>query len=168
VQRGRLSPAGQTLTNMRALHSIAVALAFAVTAAGAADATGRVIKVLPQYVDKSGRVALSPSLFERDAYQAHLRDRPSECAGLRFSIQWKARNVSGPGLKLRTELITTRHPKSTPLIIETPVKARSGWSRWTNQSLMGDAFREAGELIAWRVSLWAGDKLLAERKSFLW
>lgn len=153
---------------MRALYSIAVTLAFSALVASAADTTGRIIKVLPQYMDKNGRVSLSPSLFERDAYQAHLRSRASECAGLRFSIQWKARNASRSSLKLKTELITMRHPKTSPLIIETPVKARFGWSRWTSQSLMGEAFREAGELIAWRVSLWAGDKLLAEQKSFLW
>ena len=38
--------------------------------AGAAAATGSVIKVLPQFLDLKGRTALSPSLYDRDAYQA--------------------------------------------------------------------------------------------------
>jgi hypothetical protein len=33
----------------------------------------KIVKVLPHYVDLEGRIALAPSLFERDAYQAVLR-----------------------------------------------------------------------------------------------
>jgi hypothetical protein len=36
-------------------------------------ATGRLMKVLPEYLDAKGLTSLSPSLFERDAYQAILR-----------------------------------------------------------------------------------------------
>jgi hypothetical protein len=32
----------------------------------------------------------------------------------------------------------------------------------------GDEYKKLGELVAWRVTLWDGDKLLAEQKSFLW
>jgi hypothetical protein len=32
----------------------------------------------------------------------------------------------------------------------------------------GDPFRSGGSVSAWRVSLWNGDQLLAEKKSFLW
>ena len=50
-------------------------------AAAATAQTGRVVKVLPLYLDLKGRDAISPSLFDRDAYQAisapkHKREFP--------------------------------------------------------------------------------------------
>lgn len=39
--------------------------------------SGRVIKVLPLFLDTNGVDAISPSLFDRDAYQAELRKHPS-------------------------------------------------------------------------------------------
>src|SRR5690349_6151916 len=59
-------------------------------AAGAPMPTARLVKVLPHFVDKQSRIALSPSLYERDAYQAHLRKNPSEQGGMRFDVQWKS------------------------------------------------------------------------------
>ena len=41
-------------------------------------AVAKVIKALPQFLDQQGQSALSPSLFDRDAYQACLRKHPSE------------------------------------------------------------------------------------------
>ncbi len=32
----------------------------------------------------------------------------------------------------------------------------------------GEEFRSGGRVSAWRVSLWEGDQLVAEKKSFLW
>ena len=34
---------------------------------------GRIVKTLPLLLDLKGQTALSPSLYDRDAYQAHLR-----------------------------------------------------------------------------------------------
>src|SRR5262249_3609247 len=53
-------------------------------------ATARLVKVLPQLTDRQGRVALSPSLYERDAYQAYLRKHQEERGGIRFQVQWKS------------------------------------------------------------------------------
>jgi len=39
-------------------------------ARGADAVTGQVVKVLPFLMDQQGRIAVSPSLFDRDAYQA--------------------------------------------------------------------------------------------------
>ena len=57
----------------------------------AQSATGRVIKVLPQYLDLKGRNSLTPSLYERDTYQTNLRDHTNLCSGMRFNVQWKAK-----------------------------------------------------------------------------
>ena len=63
-------------------------------AAFAADAaTGRVIKVLPLFLDAQGRDAVSPSLFDRDAYQVYLRQHTNEISAIRFDVLWKAANV---------------------------------------------------------------------------
>lgn len=67
-------------------------------------AEGKVIKVLPHFVDFQGRHTLSPSLYERDAYQELLRNHPEKRAGMQFEVLWK---VSGPfsgPLRLRMEL----------------------------------------------------------------
>src|SRR5690348_1436186 len=62
------------------------AFAFDAEAAGA-----RIIKVLPHLLDRDSRHTLSPSLYERDAYQSFLRKNADQCAGLRFDVQWKAK-----------------------------------------------------------------------------
>src|SRR5689334_8358472 len=63
----------------------------------------RVIKVLPQLLDKHGRNAVSPSLFDRDAYQMHLRRSPEDISALRFEVQYKAKGLEAP-LLLRLEV----------------------------------------------------------------
>ncbi len=153
---------------MRRLFAVVFAVALAVALTSATAATGRIIKVLPQRLDLQGRHALSPSLFERDAYQAVLRHNPEMCSGMRYAVQWRAKGAKGAALKLRAELFTTKTTRNKPLVIEQPVKAKSSWSRWTSLTLQGDAFKQAGDVIAWRISLWEGDTLLAEQKSFLW
>jgi hypothetical protein len=145
-----------------------LALALGVFVPAGEAASGRILKVLPHYLDREGRVALSPSLFERDAYQAQLRQHREQCSGLRFDVHWKARQAASAELMLRLELLTTKTTKDRPLVLEGPAKARTAWRRWTSLSLTGSAFHEAGDLIAWRVTLWHGHQLLAEQKSFLW
>ena len=34
--------------------------------------------------------------------------------------------------------------------------------------LEGEEYKKFGELVAWRVTLWDGDKQVGEQKSFLW
>jgi hypothetical protein len=40
--------------------------------------------------------------------------------------------------------------------------------RWTSLTLAGPDYKNFGELVAWRASLWSDDRLLGEQKSFLW
>jgi hypothetical protein len=80
---------------MRALL-ILLALLGAVTVARAADAvTGRVVKVLPFFLDQKGRNAKSPSLYDRDAYQAYLLQHTNQISAMRFDVWWKATPASG-------------------------------------------------------------------------
>src|SRR5688500_19608427 len=70
-------------------------------------APAKIKKVLWFHLDKEGRQSLSPSLFDRDAYQAELRAAPAKRSGLRIDVQWEAQ--SGAELELREEMyVATR------------------------------------------------------------
>lgn len=132
-------------------------------------ATGRVTKVLPHFLDLKGRHALSPSLYDRDAYQAQLRRNPEQRSALRFDVLWRAKDVKTK-LKLRAELRGTTQgnlPRQTTL--ETELEARLvGRSRWSSVALAGEDYKKFGEVTAWRLTLWDGEQLVGEQKSFLW
>jgi hypothetical protein len=132
-------------------------------------ATGRILKVLPFFLDLNGRQALSPSLYERDSYQAQLRMHPEHRSGMRFAVQWKARPPTWEPLKLRLELKGIAHgdlPRQ--LTLEEDVQTTGWFGRSTSFLLTGDDYKAFGEVTAWRVTLWEGEKLLGEQKSFLW
>jgi hypothetical protein len=137
-------------------------------AAAPAPKTGRVVKVLPLFLDPKGHDAISPSLFDRDAYQAFLRQPTNKISAIRFDVLWKASNLKGAKLKLRAELRGIGEhglPRQSVLEAEvTPAFFRS----WTSLTLGGDELKNIGSLVAWRVTLWNGDQLLGEQKSFLW
>ena len=136
--------------------------------AGIAVSTARIIKVLPCHLDAHGRHTLSPSLYERDAYQFYLRRHPKECAGLRFDIQWKGRFANPVGVKMRAELRTSKNALAPPLVLERTLEPRGRFSQWSSLVLDGQGFKDAGEILAWRVTLSEGTHVLAENKSFLW
>ncbi|MBU6401334.1 MAG: hypothetical protein KGS61_13545 [Verrucomicrobia bacterium] len=133
---------------------------------GAAEA--RIIKVLPHYLDQQGRRALSPSLYERDAYQAQLRRHPQMQSTMRFDVQWKARGSFQEPLRLRLELRTSRGDLAKPYQQEETVRPGRWFSRWSALTLKPALYRQIGEVLAWRVTLWEGNRQLAEQKSFLW
>jgi hypothetical protein len=134
----------------------------------ATGATGRVMKVLPQFLDLKGRSALSPSLYERDAYQSQLRQNPEQRSGVRFNIHWRVRTKSATALKLKVEIRgIAQGSLPSEKVLEKDAKSGAG-SRWTAITLEGEDYKAIGEVTAWRVSLWEGDQLIAEQKSFLW
>ncbi len=135
----------------------------------ASAATGKVIKVLPQFLDLKGRHAISPSLYDRDAYQAYLRIHTNEVTGVRFAVQWKTSGVTTNALTLRLEIRGASHgelPHKT--VLDQEVKPGGWFSHWASLPLTGDEFKKIGEVTAWRATLWEGDQMLGEQKSFLW
>ena len=143
-----------------------LALFLAASGLPALAAEDKIIKVLPQYVDLKGRNSLSPSLYDRDAYQARLRSHPEQRSGMQFKVQWKARTTAP--LKMRLEVRGTKSGESTAAVVELPVRHKSGFSKWADLPLLGQDYVNVGEINSWRVTLWDGEKLLAEQKSFLW
>jgi hypothetical protein len=132
-------------------------------------ATGRVLKVLPHFLDLEGRNTRTPSLYDRDAYQFFLREHPEKRSALRFDVQWKAKGPFENNLKLRLEargVAQGNLPKQ--LVLERLLESPGRFSRWSGLSLSGDQFKQFGEVTAWRVTLWEDDRLLGEQKSFLW
>ncbi|KAB2660925.1 MAG: hypothetical protein DVB31_13155 [Verrucomicrobia bacterium] len=131
-------------------------------------AEARIDKVLPQLLDAQGRVALSPSLYERDAYQAQLRLHPTNVAGLRFAIHWKAPRHGTNAVTVRLELRTAKRAGLPPLVLESnEVPARWG-GRWTLLAIDGTAYRKEGDVVAWRAVIRDGDREVASTRSFLW
>lgn len=153
---------------MRLINSLFVCAVLSVAAWRAEAGTVTILKTLPHHLDEKGLHTLTPSLYERDAYQAQLRRHPEQCSGLRFDIQWRARGVDANNLKFRIEIRGSKTPLAKPFVIEQAAK-RNGWfSSWSGVTIAGDDFKNLGQIIAWRVSLWEGNQQLTEQKSFLW
>ena len=132
-------------------------------------ATGRVIKVLPQFLGTNGLASLSPSLYDRDAYQALLQKNPTWRTGMRFKVQWNTKGPVWEPLTIRVELRGTAQgnlPKQ--MVIDERVKPGGWFSHWTSVALAGEEYQGFGEVTAWRVRLWEGKQVLGEQKSFLW
>ena len=153
---------------MRALLILLLTLGLCAAAKAAGAVTGRVVKVLPLLLDLKGRTALSPSLFDRDAYQAKLRQETNQISAIRYDVQWSAKNAGEAKLKIQLELrgVSTN---SLPKFKTLEAEATTGFlDNWTSLTLTGDEFKSFGGVTAWRATLWDGDRQIAEQKSFLW
>ena len=153
------------MRSLSALFLIAVGLMFSFEAS-ALD--GRVSKVLPQFIDQEGRHSLSPSHFERDAYQAKLRENPTLRKGLLFRVQWSAEPSDWTQVRLRVEARGLKGSVLQSRILEQPVRKHGWFGSWTTLKIDGDEYKGFGELVAWRVTLWENNVMLGEQKSFLW
>jgi hypothetical protein len=127
----------------------------------------RVIKVLTHLIDAQGRNALAPSLYERDAYQLHLRTHPELVSGMRFDIQFKAPRKEGPVL-VRMEARGSNSGLGNALTFEKGVLPARLFSTWGRIELDRAATERLGTVVAWRATLWRDGQLLAEQQSFLW
>lgn len=148
------------------VRPIAIAFAFILVLATAANAQKvEVLKVLPHYLDPKGRASLSPSLFDRDAYQAELRAEATNRSAIRFDVNWIGRGFDELTLRVEAKGGTPRQPKT--LVLEE--KVRPGYfSKWSSFKIAGDEYKAFGELLSWRATLWYGTNQLSEQKSFLW
>lgn len=154
---------------MRRLFVTLLLLGLPAAALAADAATGRIVKVLPLFLDRKGRDALSPSLFDRDAYQAYLRQHTNEISAVRIDVLWKAANARNAKLNLRLEL-RGAGPGNLPCQtnLEQSVTPPGIFGRWTSLTLTGADYKNFGAIVAWRATLWSDDRLLGEQKSFLW
>jgi len=119
------------------------------------------------YLDEKGRHTLSPSLYERDAYQDFLRKNPEKISALRIDVKWSPPRDPGPILKLRVE-IRGEKTNTEPLVLETRVGAGKQLGNWTSLRMDKDTLEKCGSIIAWRARIYHGDGVAGEMKSFLW
>src|SRR5438552_16933935 len=143
------------------LWIICMAVFLSGVAASVSAASARIIKVLPHFLDQQGRHSLSPSLYDRDAYQARLRKNPQLRSGLRFDVQWRSAEKSS--LKLRVEMRGSKGKALTQAVVEQTV-SQAAFSKWIGLTLSGEEYQKFGELAAWRATLWEGVKLISEEK----
>ncbi len=133
-----------------------------------AGETGHVFKVLPLLLDQQGRVATSPSLFDRDAYQFYLRAHTEQITALRYDILWNAKKSAGTNFILRLELRGVgANAKPKLKTLETPVTP-GFFRKWTSFSLAGEDLKNFGSVVAWRATLSDAKGVVGEQKSFLW
>ena len=144
----------------------ALLMFFAAWPAVAGD--GKILKVLPQFLDLEGRNSLSPSLYERDAYQSQLAKHPEQRSALRFAVQWKGRALDWEKVKVRIEIRCVMNNTQNSRTLEAPARRKGWFSYWTDVTLKGDDYAQLGELVAWRATLWNGGQMIGEQKSFLW
>jgi hypothetical protein len=98
-----------------------------------------------------------------------LREHTNNISGVRFAVQWKASGASAETLKLKVEIRGITHGERPPIIVlEQSVKPGFWFNRWASLPLTGDDYKKVGEVIAWRATLWDGDNMIGEQKSFLW
>ena len=152
---------------MRALRTFMMVGILCVCAGSVRAASARIIKMLPHYLDQQGRHTVDPSLFERDAYQQELKLNPERVSGMRFDVQWNGKGLANQLIKVRLEVRGNKTPPRTVETFEQEVKARR-LSQWSSLRVSGEDFKRTGKIVAWRVSLWQGETMLAEQKSFLW
>jgi hypothetical protein len=138
-------------------------------AVSAPAATGSVIKVLPQLLDLRGRNSVSPSLYERDAYQAFLRQHTNQVSAMQFNVQWKTKGKPDGPVRLRVELRgLIRGTQPEELVLEKPVQPGGWFTHWTAVLLSHEQFQKLGKVTSWRVTLWENGQQLGEQRSFLW
>jgi len=133
-----------------------------------ASSQGRILKVLPHFLDAEGRVSLAPSLFQRDAYQARLRQHPELVSSVRYDVNCKTARSSRKDLKLRLTLRTALRAETDPLVLESTINGGVFRRSWQSIQLEPAVYRAAGAVLAWRVELLEGTNLVATQQSFLW
>src|ERR1051325_2813147 len=132
-------------------------------------ATGKVKKVLPQFLDDQGRASVSPSLYDRDAYQAILNQHPEKRSGLQFQVHWRTKGPVWEPLTLRVELRGAAPGKLPKQRLLDQRVTPDGWfGHWSRIELVGAEYKEFGEVRAWRVTVWEGQQQIGEQRSLLW
>jgi hypothetical protein len=151
------------LSSVRWQNFIAViVLAFAISASAE---SAKIIKVLPQFLDLKGRSSISPSLYDRDAYQEQLRTTKTNRTALQFNVNWKVHGHEA--LIIRVEAKGMKGKEPTSKVLEQTLKP-GVFSKWTGVTIAGTNYESFGELVSWRVTLLNSTNVVAEQKSFLW
>jgi hypothetical protein len=98
-----------------------------------------------------------------------LRQNPQKRSGMLYEVHWKAKGKVSAPLRLQLEvrgMAEGNLPRQ--FVLKKAVRSGGWFGHWTGLVLSGQQCKELGEVTAWRVSLWEGERLLGEQESFLW
>jgi hypothetical protein len=87
---------------------------------------------------------------------------------LRVEVEYKAKGFDWEKTKLRAELRGLVTNVIETVTLEAPVKKSGLFDNWAEFNINGDQYKKFGELVAWRVTLWEGDRQVSQQQSFLW
>jgi len=82
-----------------------------------------------------------------------------------FYVRWRRAPSSGPGSISQVKFEYRQLGKPNVIGEQTYAPHQDAAKVFT---VRGEEFRSGGRVSAWRVSLWDGNQLVAEKKSFLW
>ena len=77
-----------------------------------------------------------------------------EAGGAPLKLRVELRGIGGDGMPRQATLEQAVTPHF--------------FRHWNSLTLGGADYKNLGELVAWRVTLWSGNQQLSEQKSFLW
>ena len=147
--------------NQNGAKVLLLASLLAIFALGCASTNPRVLEVSSRTrlrnIDKADE-----RLFVRDAasgFRSPSKDLPAEAQGEEFYVRWTPSTV---GL-VKFEYRQVEKPN---LVLEKTYTPQG--DQTTVFAVRGSEFHPGGPVSAWRVSLWNGDQLLAEKLSALW
>lgn len=143
-------------------------------------AAGRHLKkVLFFWLDKDGQYSQHPSMFERDAYQAYLRENPEEIHGLKVAIL-----LSGSKGKLESSELELKIQGPPGPEIKEPLEFRleladqvdrklRRWVYWDIDPVNAEASDGSLKLlpeaiVSWRLTLLDEDQPVDRLQSYLW
>ncbi|MES2308360.1 MAG: hypothetical protein V4507_05820 [Verrucomicrobiota bacterium] len=109
----------------------------------------------------------APLEFERKywMYGAVTQEQIDARKGQYFVISW-ANKGAVRNVEARLEY---RQSKTKDIVRTLSLHYPSaGGTNRSQFSVLGKAYQEGGEIQSWRFTLWSGDELLAETKSFIW
>lgn len=128
-----------------------------------------VTKVNRTLLDKNGyETDIVGDLKGEAVYQYKLRHQPQNQYGARFHIKWKGpKGASRIRLVLDVQGLTPSN-ESTRATIARDLPDLDGWAEWTTLDITGTQFKQLGEIMAWRVTILAQDRVMAELPSANW
>ena len=142
-------------------------VSLAIFAIGCATSTPRVLEVSSRTrlrnIDPADEELFTNDRASRIRFEP--RDLSIDEQREEFYVRWQPAPTSTSGSVSLVKFEYRQIAKPTVVSEQTYVPQRNASTLF---KVHGEEFRSGGSVSAWRVSLWNGDQLVAEKKSFLW
>ena len=127
-----------------------------------------ILKVNRTLLDRDGyETDVVGDLKGEASYQYSLRHEPHRQTGARFHINLKApRGASRVRLVLDVRGLTAANETARDTLSQS--YSDIDGAEWTTIDITGSQFKRLGSIMAWRVMIYAGDRVMAELPSANW